>query len=375
MQGYNFTVNNYVTKCANKNNVYYYIYEYIKENYNERDIHISGRYSDNFFKAIALHNNFQIDFGSIRYTDGIKQWVQLHLTQAWSLINKANSLYSNDEWVSIFNWCVSPDEASRNLAFSMLKNASYLDALLVSLALVLLSKYETKENPLFNTIAELYNCSNIRNKDINLDLMVSYVRNMTESRHDIFNDETVLNIFTRKYKGVLNIGQITVKKMSQSTLSKDQIEFACKMFSEWVKIKEENKQYCSLSDIEHSSLLRRLLSGLPPHENPPPKRYGYPAWELVEKDQVEIQNMSFYLDVGGESKVVIDQDNGYEWVDKENKIIKYTRLNLYFQIIWKEVIPNPELCAVAYRSCPEKLKYTAMFLKRIGDPNGPSPMY
>ena len=212
MQSYNFTINDYVAGCKNKNNIYYYIFEYIKENYDERDIHLSGRYSDNFFKAIALHNNFQIDFGSIRYTDGIAQWKQLPLTQAWSLINKSNALYTNHEWISIFNWCVSSDEASRNLAFRMLINSSYVDSWLVSLALVLLSKYETKENPLFNTIAELYGCTNFRNKDINLDLMVSYLRSMTESRHEIFNNETVLNIFTRKYKGVLNIGQITVKK-------------------------------------------------------------------------------------------------------------------------------------------------------------------
>lgn len=212
MQGYNFTINDYVAGCKNKNNIYYHIYEYIKENHDERDVHISGRYSDNFFKAIALHNNFQIDFGSIRYTDGVKQWVQIPLTQAWSLINKSNALYTNDEWVSIFNWCISSDEGSRNLAFSMLKNSSHVDAWLVSLALVLLSKYETKENLLFNLVAELYGCTNIRNKDINLDLMVSYVRTMPESRHEIFNNDSVLNIFTRKYKGVLNIGQITVKK-------------------------------------------------------------------------------------------------------------------------------------------------------------------
>ena len=156
--------------------------------------------------------------------------------------------------------------------------------------------------------------------------------------------------------------------MSQGTLSKDQIEFACKMVIEWVKIKEENGQNCSTTDIEHSSLLRRLLSGLPAHENPPPKRYGYPAWELVEKDEIQIQSISYYLEAMGESTVVIDQDNGYEWVDKENKIIKYTRLNLYFQIIYKDVIPSPESCSRLYRSCPEKLKYTGMFLRKVEQP-------
>lgn len=149
-------------------------------------------------------------------------------------------------------------------------------------------------------------------------------------------------------------------------INKDQIEDACKIFSEWARIKEENGQSISAADIDHSSLLRRLLAGIPPHINPPPKRYGYPCWDLVEKDEVQVQSIFVTPQYGW---VVVDQDNGYRYVgDPKNNIIKYERLDIYFQIIKKEVIPPPELCAKKYKDCPEKLKYMGTFLRRVGQP-------
>lgn len=142
-----------------------------------------------------------------------------------------------------------------------------------------------------------------------------------------------------------------------NNLNPDEI---CKIVAQWMRIKEENGQNYTPIDVEHSALLRRLLVGLPAHEKAPPKRYGYPCWDLVEKDEVEIQTM-FEL----ETSLCIDQHIGYQWADKENKIISYPRLSLFFQYYERETIPDKKYCSTKYKDCPEKLKYTGKFLKRI----------
>lgn len=209
-----FIVNNSVTKSSNKTNGFYYIYEYIKEFYTEATISISDRYSDIYFKFKPLHNNFQVDYGSIRLTDGVNPWKQIPLTEAWSMINKSNGVYSNDEWASILTWASTGDEQARMLALSMLKNSSFLDASLVNLTMTLLSKHEIKEEYkyLSNVVKELYLCKNIQNRDIDLDLATTYIKLLGNNRKEIFNNQSVMDIFTRKYKGVLNIGPISVKK-------------------------------------------------------------------------------------------------------------------------------------------------------------------
>lgn len=142
--------------------------------------------------------------------------------------------------------------------------------------------------------------------------------------------------------------------------STEEIEDICKIVAQWMKIKADNGQDYSPIDVEHSALLRRLLSGLPAHEKAPPKRYGYPCWDLVEKDEIEIQSLFSLVDC-----VVIDQEDDYVWADKEKQIISYPRLDLLFQYYEKEVIPDPKYCSRKYKDCPEKLKYTGKFLKRI----------
>lgn len=63
-------------------------------------------------------------------------------------------------------------------------------------------------------------------------------------------------------------------------------------FFRWLKIREENGIKLSdfkalLTDAQHSSLFRRLLSGKDPLEVAPPKKYAYPWYELVESGQAE----------------------------------------------------------------------------------------
>lgn len=138
----------------------------------------------------------------------------------------------------------------------------------------------------------------------------------------------------------------------------DDIEFVCKQVRLWLEICEKNNRQIGPADVDHSSLLRRLLAGKSPHAEPPPKRFSYPAWELVESEEIEVQDIS---DVNG--NISVDQHAGYSWLDQQNQILKYDRLNLIFQIIEKNVVPDASFLAEG--SDPEEYKYIAKFLKRI----------
>jgi len=144
-------------------------------------------------------------------------------------------------------------------------------------------------------------------------------------------------------------------------LTADEVEFACKQMRQWLEICEANNRKIEPADVDHSSLLRRLLAGKSALLQPPPKRFGYPAWELIESDEIEVQDIQ-----ENNCDIIIDQHNGYSWVDKENKIIKYDRLNLLFQIIEKSMVPDPSF--IAEGSDPEDYKYHATFLKKISHP-------
>lgn len=136
--------------------------------------------------------------------------------------------------------------------------------------------------------------------------------------------------------------------------SQVEVEFACKAVSTWMKICNENNKGTSYIDVDHSALLRRILSGGSIHKFPPPKSYSYPDWSLVEKEEIEISGFHEYrLD---ENIVVVNQSPEYEWVDKEKNIIKHTRLGIEYQYFEKEV---------EYKNN----KYVGKFLKRLTDYN------
>lgn len=153
-----------------------------------------------------------------------------------------------------------------------------------------------------------------------------------------------------------------------TSLTPEQCEFACDMFCKWMNICEDNKRGSSSADVGHSALLRRMLMGGPVHKNPPPKRMSYPAWHMVEQEEFEIQDMHEYgIDIEGiKGTVVVDQAREYEWVDKEKKIIKHTRLGIEYQYSEREVTPDARYLRKGLN--PEDHKYTGKFLKRLNDP-------
>lgn len=108
-----------------------------------------------------------------------------------------------------------------------------------------------------------------------------------------------------------------------TSLTREQCEFAVQMFGQWMRICEDNKRGTRDVDVSHSSLLRRLLLGGKPHKNPPPRRMSYPAWELVERDEIEIHdfwessNRAIYDNKDEKlfegPVIVVDQEAAYAW--------------------------------------------------------------
>lgn len=145
-------------------------------------------------------------------------------------------------------------------------------------------------------------------------------------------------------------------------LTKDQIEFACKMFAKWTDICFENGRQPNSPNIDHSALLRRLLDGGQPHKNPPPTRNSYPGWSLIEDEEIEIS--TFYESNDGQNRLIIDQNRQYEWVDKEEKTLRYIPLNIIYRYSERETTPR----WVRRGLNPEDHKYLGKFLTRLNDP-------
>jgi len=147
-------------------------------------------------------------------------------------------------------------------------------------------------------------------------------------------------------------------KENQKLSSVNDIDFVCSCVKQWIECCEKNNKIISSESVEHSALLRRLLSGKQMHLNKPPLRFGYPAWELVDADENEIKEISENFD-----EVIIDQHEGYLWLNREFKTLTYPRLNLYFQYLEKECVPQVE--CLAENANPEDYKYRGKFLKKI----------
>jgi len=215
-----FIISEHVARGKDPNNHYVFMYNYITENYS--NVHILGQYHGKYFEIENNVDNFQIDFWGIKHAgrklDSVGgvitgPWLLLSPNHGWSLINKGNAVYSNEEWESVVLWSISGDKESRNLALSMLKNADYTDTRLVSMCLSLLHRADSGvvDDQLFKVICGIHNEKNYKNRDNNLDMMMCYVSSVPVNRRAIFNNNNVTDIFTRKYKGYLSIGEIKVK--------------------------------------------------------------------------------------------------------------------------------------------------------------------
>lgn len=147
--------------------------------------------------------------------------------------------------------------------------------------------------------------------------------------------------------------------MKPSELTAEQIEAVCVKVAEYVRLCDDNGKAVCAETIEHSSLLRRLLAGRPPLPKPPPERFGLPAYELVtDRDEIEVQSV-----VEEGEAVTIDQHPGYVWLDRQNGIVEYPRLNLRFAVYDKDVTPDPS--CVNDGEDLRSYTYTGKFMRRL----------
>lgn len=67
-------------------------------------------------------------------------------------------------------------------------------------------------------------------------------------------------------------------------MTPDELQRITKAVSEWVRLRDRPDYTAALTpaEVEHSALLRRLLSGQSALPEPPPRSYSYPWYELIE---------------------------------------------------------------------------------------------
>lgn len=92
-------------------------------------------------------------------------------------------------------------------------------------------------------------------------------------------------------------------------------EFVLNCVKDWLDIKKmENFRYrkteyaSTAADVDHSSLLSRLLDGEKIYKNPPPKSYSYPDTGMAEGLLVGLQDMPD-VDILDDARVVINQSS------------------------------------------------------------------
>jgi len=155
-------------------------------------------------------------------------------------------------------------------------------------------------------------------------------------------------------------------------LTEEQVQFVINRMSEWIRVKqkfeypEDKNAECPIhadrytdyrptsADVDHSSLLLRLLRGKDSLTHPPPIRFAYPDYNLAEGKEVEI------LDITNTSDgVIIDQRRSWVWEDKERSILKHIPTNCLYHY-WTEI---------GYRKTepPRQVTYTRHLLKKISD--------
>ena len=108
---------------------------------------------------------------------------------------------------------------------------------------------------------------------------------------------------------------------------------AVRAFCQWLDMREEyGFTRSSGVDAEHSPLLRRLLEGIEPFQEPPPRAHSYPWYNLVEKGYDWAHEVwaptsgSAVSVVLGHPAVVIDQERWaiIDTVDETTWIVAYT---------------------------------------------------
>lgn len=108
---------------------------------------------------------------------------------------------------------------------------------------------------------------------------------------------------------------------------------AVRAFCQWLDMREEyGFTRASGVDADHSPLLRRLLEGIEPLPEPPPRAHSYPWYNLVEKGYDWAHNVwlppgdSEYNEVLGHPAIVIDQERWaiIRTVDETTWIVAYT---------------------------------------------------
>jgi hypothetical protein len=179
--------------------------------------------------------------------------------------------------------------------------------------------------------------------------------------------------------------------MGTHELSEIQIDFAQSCASKWIRIYNKHlKRYPNEHDADHSSLLRRLLSGKEALDKPPPLRHSYPDYDLAEGEEVEIMEVNDFIfhptsfpfdtteanaefaDYKNGYTVGIDQHIGWKWIKKcgtlDEKgrpnfgLLEYkdgTQYKFYHKVITRKRLNKVDLKTV------ETVSENAMFLQKV----------
>lgn len=115
-------------------------------------------------------------------------------------------------------------------------------------------------------------------------------------------------------------------------LTSKRVDWIINQIVEWYRIRNENgiTDNPSSPDVDHSSLLRRLLAGEEAFEYPPPRNHSYPDYYAASGKEVVVMNVFFYTGSTGalvddaKNKVVINQ-SAWKILRKEdsNYIIRW----------------------------------------------------
>ena len=161
----------------------------------------------------------------------------------------------------------------------------------------------------------------------------------------------------------LTKNKFIVYKNINAPLTPMQVTDARNAVHKWITTCKENGRNYEPVDVDHSALLQRLLGGGTLHENPPPLRFSYPAWSMVEDEIIPIHEMYECHHNSFPGKISVDQHPEYVWEDKEKKIIKHERLGILYQYYEEEVTGN----RLDKGGQKEEYKYIGKFLKRLND--------
>jgi hypothetical protein len=135
-------------------------------------------------------------------------------------------------------------------------------------------------------------------------------------------------------------------------LSREQIYFATRCMSEWIRIRQDNGYgYPTSADVDHSSLLFRLLSGKKALDKPPPTRFSYPDYALAEGEIVGISDLCISRSFSdAEYNVIIDQSLEWKWIDEGKGILQHKTWGLFKT--WIEDVKRPTALGMA--TMPER---------------------